>query len=177
MPVEVAFACASCGFAARALIEGEGVGTATSYIVLDREHADEAAADEAVAEARHDAKVIGSIMPCPKCQQRSRAAVVSFIANAVLSVLGFVAFGALSWWLVGTWFGWFMLGLSLVMAITTAMRRRRRYQLASTLVIKIQPEAVLPRAQARGRLPAPPPTQAPAAIERTPASEEPRTLR
>ena len=50
-PVEVAFHCASCDFAARVVVEGHGVGAATSFIVLDRRHAREAAATEAAAEA------------------------------------------------------------------------------------------------------------------------------
>jgi hypothetical protein len=177
-PVEVGFSCPSCGFAARAVVEGEGVGTAASYIVIDRKNAREAAAEEAVAEARHDAKIIASILPCPKCQKRSRLAVAVFVVRALFEVTGFVALGVVLWWLTDLWLRWVLLGLMVGAAVGAAKRRRTRYRLASTLVLDIRPEAVLPRAQVVS-LPAPPakPATAPEPVEPTPMTDEPHTLR
>jgi hypothetical protein len=175
-PVEVGFSCSSCGFAARAVIEGEGVGTAASYIVIDRKNARDAAAEEAFAEARHDARIIGSILPCPKCRKRSRSAVALFVVRALFEVIGFLALGVVFWWLMDFWLRWVLLGLMVAAAFGAAKRRRSRYRLASALVLDIRPEAVLPRAQVVS-LPAVKATTAPEPIEPTPMSDEPHTLR
>lgn len=177
-PVEVGFSCSACGYAARAVIEGEGIGTATSYIVLDRKSAREAAAEEAVAEARHDAQLVGSILPCPQCQRRSRVAVASFVARGVLAVTGFLALGVALWWLMDVWLRWVLLAAMVGAAVSSARRRRSRYQLASALVIDIRPETVLPRAHARRLSPAVVMVTAPAAsVEPTLRIDEPHTLR
>jgi hypothetical protein len=178
-PVEVAFHCGSCDFAARVVVEGHGVGAATSFIVLDRRHAREAAATEAAAEAHHDAQVTAAIAPCPRCMKRSRRAVASYVVRSLLVGIGWVALGFTFWWLLTGWLRWLMLGIMATAATGTARQRRTRYALASTLLRDVRPEVVLPRAEVRS-LPAPPaprPAVEPARVEPTPASDEPHTLR
>lgn len=178
-PVEVAFACPSCGFAARAIVEGEGVGTATSFIILDRDHARASAAEEAVAEARHDAQVTASIAPCPRCRKRSRTAVASYVVKSALAVTGFAALGIVLWLFLHDWLRYILPPVMAAAALGSAKRRRTRYHLAGALLQNVRPEAVLPRAQVRSLPPAPAPKPAtpPERIEPTPAGDEPRTLR
>ena len=178
-PVEVAFACPSCGFAARAIVEGEGVGTATSYIIVDRDNARERAAEEAVAEARHDAQITASIAPCPRCMRRSRTAVASYVIKSALAVAAFAGLGVAALLVSHGWPCWFLPPLMAAAALGSAKRRRARYNLAGSLLQSIRPEAVLPRAEVRSLPPARPPRpiEPPERIEPTSASDEPRTLR
>jgi hypothetical protein len=172
-PVEVAYHCDSCNFSARVVVEGSGRGTATSFIIVDRKRARAAAAEEAVAEAHHDARVTAAIAPCPRCLKRSRRAVASYLARSLLVGIGWVALGFVFWWLTTGWLRWLLLGLMAAAASGTARQRRTRYALASTLLRDVRPEVVLPRAEVRS-LPAAKPAVQP---EPTPASDEPRTLR
>jgi hypothetical protein len=178
-PVEVAFACPSCGFAARAIVEGEGIGTATSFVILDRGHARDSAAEEALAEARHDAQVTASIAPCPRCMKRSRTAVMQYVVKSVFAVVGFLALAVVLWLLIHDGWRYLVSPLMIVAAAASAKRRRTRYELAGTMLQGIRPEAVLPRAQVRSLPPAPvsKPAPSPERIEPTPAGTEPRTLR
>jgi hypothetical protein len=179
VPVEVSYACASCGFSARAMVEGRGVGSASSYLFFDRKRARAKAGEEAVAEAAYDAHVTASIAPCPRCFTRSRSAVASFVIRSVLATIGWLVLGGTLWWLIDGGLRWLVLALLLAAAAGTVRRRRMRYQLGSTLLRNVRPEVVLPRAEVRS-LP-PPPARArvvaPPISEPTPPTDEPRRLR
>jgi hypothetical protein len=178
-PVEVAFACPSCGFAARAIVESEGVGTATSFLLLDRKHADAHAAEEAIEEAHHHAQVTASIAPCPRCRKRSRTAVAAYIAKSLFAVGGFFALAGVLVLVDLAWARYLLAPVMVAAALACAQHRRTRYLQASAMLQKIQPEVVLPRAEVRSLPPAPAakPVAPPERIEPTPAGDEPRTLR
>ena len=178
-PVEVAFACTSCGFAARALVEGEGVGTATSFILVDREHADQCAAEEAIEEAHHHAQVTASIAPCPRCHKRSRAAVAAYVVKSAFAVAGFLALAGVLVLVDLEWVHYVLAPMAAAAALACARHRRTRYLQASTMLHDVRPEVVLPRAQVRSLPPAPAAKPAPPReqIAPTPAGDEPRTLR
>jgi hypothetical protein len=178
-PVEVAFHCGSCDFAARVVVEGHGVGAATSFIVLDRRHAREAAATEAAAEAHHDAQVTAAIAPCPRCMKRSRRAVASFVAVSLLACSGWVALGVMSWWFTAGWLRWLFVGITAAATAGTVRQRRTRYLIASSMLRDVRPEVVLPRAEVRSLPAAPAQRRAvePVRVDVTPASDEPHTLR
>lgn len=178
IPVEVSYACAACGFSARAMVEGRGVGTASSFIVFDRRRARARAGEEAAAEAAHDAQITASIAPCPRCLERSRSAVASFVVRSVLATMCWVGLGGGLWWLEDGGLRWVFLAGLLAVAVASARRRRMRYQLASTLLRDVRPETILPRAHVRSLPPLRAPQPAVAArVEPTPPSNEPRTLR
>jgi hypothetical protein len=161
------------------MVEGEGVGTATSFILVDREHADQCAAEEAIEEAHHHAQVTASIAPCPRCLKRSPSAVAAYIVKSTFAVAGFLALAGVLVLVDLEWVHYVLAPLAAAAALACAKHRRTRYLQASAMLHDVRPEVVLPRAQVRSLPPAPAakPVAPPERVEPTPAADEPRTLR
>jgi hypothetical protein len=182
--VEVDFDCAACGFAGTALVNAEGIGTATSFIGVDRDPAREAALEESAEDAVHQARVTAALLPCPRCRHRSRAVIAQFVIFTVIGVVALLALAALAFWLDDGYRGWLIGGVLLVAAAQVAWRKRRHFKEAEARVETVRLRAVLPRAVAvqvaRPAVTAPvvaAPTASPATDEEAPADGGPRLLR
>ena len=182
--VEVDFDCAACGFAGTALVNAEGIGTATSFIVVDRDPAREAALEESAEDAVHQARVTAALLPCPRCRRRSRAVIAQFVILTVLGVIALVALATLAFWLDDGFRGWLIGGALLAAAVQVAWRKRRHFKEAEARVEAVRLRAVLPRAVAvQGARPAvaapvvATTSGSPASDEEAPADGGPRLLR
>jgi hypothetical protein len=168
--VEVDYDCPACGFAGTALVRAEGIGTATSFVVVDRDPAREAAAEESAEDAVHQAKVTAALLPCPRCRRRSRAVVAQFVIMTVLGVVALLALAVLAWRLDEGWRGRLIAGVLAIAAIQVARRKHRHFKDAEARVEKLRVRAVLPRAVAVQGASARPSPAAPVA---TPAADSP----
>lgn len=173
--VEVDFDCRACGFAGTATVHGEGMGTSTSFLVLDRGHADQAALAEAEAEARHHAAVTAALMPCPRCHRRSMAAATQFVALTAVGAAMLLGGAVAARWLFGGGRGWLLVALLVGSAASLVWRKRRHFRQVPILVEAVRPRAALPRAVVRagGDAPQAALAAAPSAASTDPAEAPP----
>ena len=145
--VAVDVECAYCGHAATALVRAKGTGTATSFILLDRDSARQAALDEAVEDMAHQAQVTAALLPCSRCHRRSRSALVQFVTMTVLGVLLLVVFAVVAWWITDPGFGhWLAPGSLLFSAGVLGISKRKRLREVDSLLVDVRVRPVLPAA-------------------------------
>lgn len=174
--VDVDFDCAACGYAGIVAVNGEGVGTAMSFVGFDRDHARRVATEEAVAEATHQARVTAALIPCPRCHRRARGAVFQHVLWTSLGALALLALTAGVRWIDTGFRATVAAGLFLAGAIALVVRKRRQFVAAGTLGSTMRVRAVVPAAKVvRAGAVVPTPTRAP---EPQPERESaPRLLR
>jgi hypothetical protein len=176
--VEVDYDCRGCGFAGTAMVHGEGIGTSTSFVVLDRGDAAQAARAEAEAEARHHATVTAALMPCPRCHRRSMAAATQFVAMTAVGVAALLGGAVAARWLFGGAVeGWILVVWLVGSAVSVVARKRRHFRQVPLLVEAVRPRAAaLPRAvvvEGGARLPAGPTSSSPSPLGVAPADDGP----
>jgi hypothetical protein len=141
--------CAYCGYAGTAAVRSRGKGTATSFVVFDRAHARDVASREAAEDLAHQARVTASLLPCPKCHRRSRAAVAQYVIGTVIGVVFLVALSVIAWWLTkpggGRWLG---AAAFLFAAVVLAANKRKRFRTIGAQLVGVRIRPVLPQASA-----------------------------
>ncbi|MBN2494470.1 MAG: hypothetical protein JXR96_07775 [Deltaproteobacteria bacterium] len=120
---EVEFACRNCGYECDVAVRAKGHGSGHSPFFGD----DGGALDEAVAKAQwasaRNARATARLLACPRCGQRSKAAILGFVFFSLLKLAlvsaPCVLFGA--YFLSGRYyrgFGWLMVAVGAICAIS-----------------------------------------------------------
>jgi hypothetical protein len=145
--VSVDVDCAYCGYAGTAVVRATGTGTATSFLIVDRNHARRAAAEEAVEDLAHHAGVTASLLPCPSCGRRSRSTVVQHVIVTAIGALFLVALAVGVWLIADPGLGrWAGAGAFALAAGVTVNRARSRLRAAESLLVSVKQRPVLPPA-------------------------------
>lgn len=141
--------CPYCRYAGTADVRARGRGSATSFIVIDRDHARDAAAKEAIEDLAHQARVTASLLPCPQCRRRSRLAVTQYVIGTVLGMVCMVVLASVVWWLVKPGPSrWLCAGPLLFGAVALAATKRKRFRDTEALLVGVRARPVLPQAAA-----------------------------
>ncbi len=187
--LDVDFDCDACGYSGIATVNAEGVGIATSFIGIDRGHAERAASEQSAGEALHHARLTAGLLTCPRCRHRSRAAAFQFMVMTAIGVVLLLAVAVVLLRFAERTRDVLLAGGLTVLAIGMAWRKRRQLRSAETLIVQVRakpPRAVVvlakqQRQPARAKEPVPPIASAgPApAAETTPIPDDggPRLLR
>jgi hypothetical protein len=146
--VEVELDCDYCGYAGLAEVRSSGTGTATSVVFFDRAHARRVAAEEALADVQHQARVTAALLPCPQCRRRSRVAVVHFTVMTALGVLALCAGAVVGWWIQTGFWRLMTPAIALAVAIALIWTKRKRFIEIESLLESVRLRAKLPPAAA-----------------------------
>ncbi|HUU03746.1 MAG TPA: hypothetical protein VM425_20090 [Myxococcota bacterium] len=118
----VEYACPNCQYECDVEVRAKGLGTGHSPYFTDDGGAKEEALDNAQYASAKNARCTVKLLACPRCKQRSRSAIFSFILFAMLKMIlvsvPFVLFGA--YFLSGHYyhgFGWLMVAVGVISAL------------------------------------------------------------